>query len=332
MKAIVLKQPGSPEQLTLQEWPTPVLQQPQDVLIQLKAAGVNPIDTKLRQRGTFYPDRMPAILGCDGAGIIQAVGSAVTGFRVGDEVYFCQGGLGDRPGTYCEYAVVPEHCIAPKPKTLGFAAAAAAPLVLITAWEALYDRGNLQPGQSVFVQAGAGGVGHVALQLAKLKGAKTVHTTISSPEKEQFVRQLGADETIDYRKQDVVATLLQQTGEGVDLSFDTIGGAALSQCFALTRVYGDVVTLLAPAVDADWSTARSRNLRVSYELMLTPQLQGLNTALRHQAEILRHCAAWIDAGKLTIQLSKTFPLGAAADAHQLLERGSMTGKIALVTD
>jgi NADPH:quinone reductase len=332
MKSMVLSQPGSPEVFQLQEWPTPKLQHPDEVLIQLKAAGINPIDTKLRQRGTFYPDQMPAILGCDGAGIVQSIGADVRRFRVGDEVYFCHGGLGDRPGTYCEAVVMPEAYLTHKPKTLSFAEAAAAPLVLITAWEALFDRGNLQAGQSVFVQAGAGGVGHVAIQLAKLKGAKTVYTTVSNAEKSQFVEQLGADVAISYPAANVSETILHQTGQGVDVSFDTIGGAALSQCFACTRMYGDVVTLLAPAADADWGLARSRNLRVSYELMLTPQLQGLTAALTHQADILKQCADWVDAGRLKIQLSKTFPLGAVADAHRLLEQGSMLGKIALLID
>lgn len=332
MKAMVLSQPGLPEAFHLQEWPTPKIQNPHEVLIQLKAAGINPIDTKLRQRGTFYPDQMPAILGCDGAGIVQVVGAEVQRFRVGDEVYFCHGGLGDRSGTYCEAVVVPEANLAHKPKTLSFAEAAAAPLVLITAWESLSDRGHLEAGQSVLIQAGAGGVGHVAIQLAKLQGAKTVYTTVSSAEKSQFVQQLGADVAINYPSANVVETILQQTGQGVDLSFDTIGGAALSQCFACTQVYGDVVTLLAPAADADWGLARSRNLRVSYELMLTPQLQGLTEAQIHQTNILRQCADWIDTGRLKIQLTKTFPLGAVADAHRLLERGSMIGKIALLIE
>jgi NADPH2:quinone reductase len=332
MKAMVLNQPGSPEAFQLQEWPTPQIQYPDEVLIQLKAAGINPIDTKLRQRGTFFPDLMPAILGCDGAGIVQAIGANVHRFQVGDEVYFCHGGLGNRLGTYCEAVVVPEAYLAHKPKTLSFAEAAAAPLVLITAWEALYDRGKLQAGQSVFVQAGAGGVGHVAIQLAKLKGAKMAYTTVSNAEKSQFVQQLGADVAIPYPTTNVVETIVEQTGQGVDLSFDTIGGAALSQCFASTRVYGDVVTLLAPATDADWGLARSRNLRVSYELMLTPQLQGMEQAQVHQADILKQCADWIDAGRLKIQLTKTFPLSAVADAHHLLEQGSMLGKIALLID
>jgi NADPH2:quinone reductase len=320
---------GGPEVLRLSDVPMPTLSQPTDVLVRLRAAGINPIDTKLRQRGTFYPDQMPAILGCDGAGVVEAVGAEVRSLSVGDEVYFCAGGLGSAPGTYADYTVVDERYLAPKPKTLSFAEAAAAPLVLITAWEALYDRARLEAGRSVLVQAGAGGVGHVAIQLAHLQGAK-VCTTVSTPDKADFVRQLGAELPILYPQTDVVQAVLDWTaGEGVDTSFDTLGGRSLSQCFAATAVYGDVVTLLAPAADADWKTARDRNLRVSYELMLTPMLKNLTIALQDQAMILRTCARLIDQGSLKIHLSQTFPLAEASQAHALIEQGSTQGKLAL---
>nr|WP_239125341.1 zinc-dependent alcohol dehydrogenase family protein [Leptolyngbya sp. CCY15150] len=320
---------GGPEVLCLGDVPMPILSQPTDVLVRLRAAGINPIDTKLRQRGTFYPDQMPAILGCDGAGVVEAVGAEVRSLTVGDEVYFCAGGLGSAPGTYADYTVVDERYLAPKPKTLSFAEAAAAPLVLITAWEALYDRARLEAGRSVLVQAGAGGVGHVAIQLAHLQGAK-VCTTVSTADKADFVRQLGAELPILYPQTDVVQTVLDWTaGDGVDTSFDTLGGGILSQCFTATAIYGDVVTLLAPAADADWKTARDRNLRVSYELMLTPMLKNLTIALQDQAMILRTCARLIDQGSLKIHLSQTFPLAEASQAHALIEQGSTQGKLAL---
>ncbi|MGB3517520.1 MAG: zinc-dependent alcohol dehydrogenase family protein [Elainellaceae cyanobacterium] len=329
MKAVLMTAAGGPEVLRLSDVPMPTLSQPTDVLVRLRAAGINPIDTKLRQRGTFYPDQMPAILGCDGAGVVEAVGAEVRSLSVGDEVYFCAGGLGSAPGTYADYTVVDERYLAPKPKTLSFAEAAAAPLVLITAWEALYDRARLEAGRSVLVQAGAGGVGHVAIQLAHLQGAK-VCTTVSTPDKADFVRQLGAELPILYPQTDVVQAVLDWTaGEGVDTSFDTLGGRSLSQCFAATAVYGDVVTLLAPAADADWKTARDRNLRVSYELMLTPMLKNLTIALQDQAMILRTCARLIDQGSLKIHLSQTFPLAEASQAHALIEQGSTQGKLAL---
>jgi NADPH2:quinone reductase len=330
MKAIHMIEAGDPGVLRLVEVPKPAIAHPTQVLVRLRAAGVNPIDTKLRQRGTFYPDQMPAILGCDGAGVVEAVGQDVSLYAVGDAVYFCAGGLGAAAGTYADYAVVDEQDLAPKPETLSFAAAAAAPLVLITAWEALYDRARLEAGRTVLIQAGAGGVGHVAVQLAHLQGAR-VCTTVSTPTKAAFVQQLGAELPILYPDTDVVQAVMDWTeGEGVDASFDTVGGASLSQCMAATAIYGDVVTLLAPAADTDWKTARDRNLRISYELMLTPMLKSMPVARRDQAMILRKCARLIDQGLLTIHLSQTLPLAEAALAHTQIEQGSTQGKIALV--
>jgi NADPH2:quinone reductase len=329
MKAVLMTAPGNHEVLQLQEVPTPTIQKDTEILVRLQAAGVNPIDTKLRQRGTFYPEKMPAILGCDGAGEVVAVGNSVQRFRVGDRVYFCQGGLGDITGNYAEYTVLDERFAARKPESLSFAEAAAAPLVLITAWEALYDRGRLEAGRKVLIHAGAGGVGHVAIQLAKLQGAE-VCTTVSSGQKADFVRQLGADYPILYRQTDFVSAALAWTqGEGVDLAFDTVGGEIFGQTFPAVRLYGDIVTILDADPNTNWKIARNRNLRVSFELMLTPMLQGLVEEQQAQAKILEQCARLIDEGKLKIHLSHTFPLAEAAAAHQLLASGSIAGKIAL---
>ncbi len=332
MKAVLMTAAGEPEVLQLQEVPEPQIQNDTEILVRLQAAGVNPLDTKLRRRGTFYSDQMPAILGCDGAGVVEAVGSGVQRFRVGDEVYFCAGGLGESgTGNYAQLTVVDERLVAHKPASLSFAEAAAAPLVLITAWEALYDRGRLEAGQRVLIHAGSGGVGHVAIQLAKLRGAE-VCTTVGSQDKARLVRQLGADHPILYKQTDFVQAALDWTeGEGVDLAFDTVGGKTFYDSFPAVRVYGDVVTILEPdPAHFNWKTARSRNLRISLELMLTPMLQGLVEAQQHQAEILKQCASWIDEGKLKIHLSQTFPLQDAAAAHKALETGSTTGKIVLL--
>ncbi len=331
MKAVLMTAAGDPEVLQLQEVPDPTIHTDTEILVRLHAAGVNPIDTKLRQRGTFYRDQMPAILGCDGSGVVEAIGANVQRFRVGDEVYFCAGGLGAKLGNYAEMAVLDERFVAHKPASLSFAEAAAAPLVLITAWEALYDRGRLEAGQKVLIHAGAGGVGHVAIQLAKLKGAQ-ICTTVGSQDKARLVRQLGADHPIFYKQTDFVQAALDWTGgEGVDLAFDTVGGKIFYDTFPAVRVYGDVVTILEPdPAYTNWKIARSRNLRISLEIMLTPMLQGLVAAQQHQAEILQQCASWIDEGKLKIHLGQTFPLQDAAAAHKAIETGSTTGKIALL--
>lgn len=330
MKAIVFETPGSPSVLKLQDISAPTIQTETEVLVRLRAAGINPIDTKLRSRGTFYPEKTPHVLGCDGAGVVEAVGAAVQSVQVGDEVFFCHGGLGGSIGTYAEFAVVDERFLALKPAALSFAEAAAAPLVLITAWESLYDRGRLQPGQKVLILAGAGGVGHVAIQLASLQGAE-VCTTVSSEAKAEFVRQLGADSVILYKNTDVVDRVLTWTqGQGVDLAFDTVGGETFYQTIPAVKIYGDLVTILEPdPALGNLKTARTRNLRISLELMLTPMLQGLVEEQEQQAKILQQCARLCDRDLLKIHVSQTFPLEQAQAAHELLETGSVTGKIVL---
>jgi len=332
MRAIAMTTNGTPNVLQPQDVISPKLNAPQDILIRLHAAGINPIDTKLRHRGTFYPEQLPAILGCDGAGVVEEVGTGVTRFQVGDPVYFCYGGLGKKgTGNYAEYAVVDERLVASKPQSLSFAEAAAAPLVLITAWEALYDRGRLEAGRRVLVHAGSGGVGHVAIQLAKLKGAE-VCTTVSSSEKADFVKHLGAH-PINYQQTNFVDAVNDWTnGEGVELAFDTVGGETLEKTFPAVQLYGDVVTLLNPSDSTNWKEARSRNLRIGLELMLTPQLTNNFEAQLAQTKILEQCSRLIDQGGLQIHLNQTFSLEQAAQAHKTLEAGGMTGKLALVID
>ncbi len=332
MKAVVMTAPGGPEVLSIEQVPEPSLRTGREILVRLKAAGVNPVDTKLRSRGTYYPEQMPCILGCDGAGIVEAVGDEVSRFKPGHEVYFCNGGMGGEPGNYAEYAVVDERFAAKKPESIGFAEAASAPLVLITAWESLHDRARMQSGQSVLVHAGAGGVGHVAIQLAKHIRCR-VCTTVSSPEKAAFVGELGADEVIDYKTTDFAdATLAWTNGLGVDIGFDTVGGETFVKTFEAVRHYGDLVTVLQPPADTDWKVARIRNLRVSLELMLTPMYDGLVEARQHQAQILEECSHLINQEQLNVHLSHTLPMEEAAEAHRLIEQGGMMGKIALTID
>ncbi len=329
MKAMVMTGTGGPEVLQMREMDPPAIRKPNEVLVRLKAAGVNPIDTKLRRRDAFGGVTEGVILGCDGAGVIEETGSEVRRFKSGDTVYFCYGGIGPVPGTYAEFTVVPEIVLARKPRSLEFVDAAASPLVLITAWEALFDRARIHAGARVFIHGGAGGVGHVAIQLAKNAGC-TVATTISSQEKAEFVRRLGADCCIDYKKEDVTRALLAWThGAGVDAALDTVGGEAFKALIAAVRVGGDLVTLLQVPDDTDWKALRQRNIRLSQELMLTPMQLNLEEGLDHQRSILEKCAELFDTGKLQIHVSRLFPLSEAAEAHRLLESGGMTGKIVL---
>ncbi|ATX82599.1 NADPH2:quinone reductase [Mariprofundus ferrinatatus] len=328
MRAVIMQQAGNPDVLTIEEVAKPTCEAG-EILVQVMAAGVNPIDTKLRGRGLYFPDGLPAILGCDGSGIVEAVGSDVTRFEPGDAVYYCYGGLGQKAGNYAEYIAVPECYAAMKPDYLDFIDAAAAPLVLITAWESLFDRARIGSGQKVFIHAGAGGVGHVAIQLAKLAGCE-VATSVSSDEKKNLVRELGADLIINYRTENVTGALLEWTHhEGVDIAFDTVGGDAFNQLVPATKVYGDIVTILQVPDDADWKTIRLRNLRISQELMLTPMVLGMNGAAAHQGDILEQCAQLFDQKQLSVFVSDTLPLEQAAEAHRRIEAGGMSGKLVL---
>jgi len=324
---MIMQAIGGPDVLKLGPWPCP---QPADdeLLIRVRAAGVNPIDTKLRQRGLYFGEP-PAILGCDGAGIVEAVGRSVQRFAAGDRVYYCFGGLGQSSGNYAEYAAVPARYVAPMPACLDFCTAAAAPLVLITAWEALFDRARMQAGQHVFVHAGAGGVGHVAIQLAKIAGC-SVATTVGDDDKAALAKRLGADRVIHYRNEDVTQALLDWTdGKGVDIALDTVGGAAFHPLIQAVRIYGDLVTLLQVPSDTDWKTIRLRNIRVSQELMLTPMVFDLHDAAAHHAQILAQCARWFEEGALTIEIAEILPLEQAAEAHRRIEAGHMRGKLVL---
>lgn len=332
MKAMVIDQGGGPEVLVSRDIPLPTELADSQVLVRIKAAGINPIDTKVRAAPERFPVQMPAILGCDAAGVVEAVGQAVKAFVPGDEVYFSQPGFHEYQGTYAEYAVVDASLLAHKPKCLSFDEAAAAPLVLITAWEALHDRARIQAGHKVLVHAGAGGVGHVAIQLAKLAGA-SVCTTVSNVDKARLVRELGADKVILYGEQDAPAEVLAWTeGKGVDIAFDTVGGKILESCFPCVKVYGDVVTILQPDANTSWSIARQRNLRLSLELMLTPVMLAMVEAKAHQGEILKQCAALIDEGKLHIHVATSFPLELAGEAHTYLEQQHPMGKVVLTLE
>ncbi len=330
MKAIVMTAAGGPEVLKPAELPIPELPSPDHVRVKLYAAGINPVDTKLRKSAAYYPDRLPCVLGCDGAGVVESVGANVHRFTPGDEVYFFNGGLGAEQGNYAEYTVVHQDHVAFKPRHATWEEAAALPLVLITAWESLVDRACLTEGQSVLIHAGAGGVGHIAIQLAKQIGA-TVITTIGSPEKAAWVTHLGADRVVAYRDADFVQAVLDWTaGQGVDVVLDTVGGETLCRSFACARVYGRVVTLLQLDCPADAiKLARVRNLALVQELMLTPSLMGLHERRIHQRRILEEGARLMEADKLKVKVSHVLPLEEAAQAHRMIEDGHTIGKIVL---
>ena len=329
MRAVLMTDVGPADVLKLTEVDEPQINSPTQIKVQLKAAGVNPVDTKLRKRGLFYPDALPAILGCDGAGVVVETGDDVTRFMKGDDVWFCHGGLGAAAGNYAEYTVIDEKEVEMKPARMSYEEAAALPLVSITAWEALFDRAGLKARQSVLIHAGAGGVGHVAIQLAKSAGAR-ICTTVSTKEKASFVKRLGADRIIYYQDSDFVEEVMHWTnGEGVDVVLDTIGGEIFQRSMLAASVYGHVNTLLDPGTGVDWMEARNRNLGISFTLMLTPMLMGLSEARRRQGKILHRCAKLITDFKLKPVVTDVLPLKDAAIAHQMIEQGHAQGKIVL---
>jgi NADPH2:quinone reductase len=259
---------------------------------------------------------------------VTETGSAVSRFKPGDKIWFCHGGLGREQGNYAEYNVLDERWASFMPKTLAFAEAAALPLVLITAWGGLYDRGGLQQGQTVLIHAGAGGVGHVAIQLAKLKGARII-TTVSNEEKAGFVKALGADEVILYSRDDVASSVLKLTeGKGADLVFDTVGAHVFKESIPATAHFGRIITLLA-LDNMDFTEARLRNLLIGFELMLTPMLRDLDEHRDKHVQILRQCALWLDEGLLKPHIGQQFSLQQAAETHRLIEAGHTIGKLVL---
>jgi NADPH:quinone reductase len=333
MKAVLMAAPGGVEVLKIADVPLPTLVDPLEVLVRVRAVGVNPLDTKVRKLHFLYPENLPVVLGCDGAGVVERVGENVSRFKLGDEVYFFNGGLGREPGTYAEYTVVHESCTARKPTRLSMVEAAAIPLVLISPWEALVDRAALAPGETVLVHGGAGGVGHIAVQLARHRGAR-VAATVSSELKAAFVKTLGAELAIAYREEDFVdATLRWTRGIGADVVLDTVGGPVFCKSFGALRMYGRISTLLSTACAlSEINRARMRNLTVGYVQTTAPSVLGDNAARRAQTRILETAAPLFDRGDLKVTVSEVLPLEEAAVAHRLVEEGHTIGKVVLQID
>ncbi len=329
MKAILMTAIGDSDVLNEQEIAEPTLTKATEIKVRLHAAGVNPVDTKIRKGGLLYPNaQLPAVLGCDGAGEVVEIGESVTNFKIGDKVWFCNGGLGREQGNYAEFTVIEQRWASVMPQSISFENAAAAPLVLITAWGALFERGLLQAGQTVLIHAGAGGVGHVAIQLAKIAGSRVI-ATVSSNEKADFVKSLGADDIIFYNQTNVAQKINDLTNNrGADLVLDTVGIDVFKASIPCTAHFGQLVTLL-DASNLDLNEARMRNLSIGFELMLTPMLRDLDSERTKHVSLLKKCAEYIDAGKLKIHVSHVFRLSESKAAHDLIELGHTMGKIVL---
>ncbi|WP_245540368.1 zinc-dependent alcohol dehydrogenase family protein [Paracoccus zeaxanthinifaciens] len=300
---------------------------PGHVVVRVKATSVNTVDTMIREMGKDLPlsPDLPAILGMDFAGIVDEVGEGVEGFAVGDEVYGCAGGLADLQGALAEFMLADARLIAHKPASIGMREAAAVPLVGITAFEGV-QRGGIAAGHKVLVHGGAGGVGHLAVQLALHKGAE-VFSTGTGEAKLACIEGYGA-RPIDYRAQTVVEYVDAHTGgAGFDVVFDTVGGQNMANSFAAAALNGDVVTTVA-LLEMDLSTAHFRGLSLHVVFMLIPMLNDFRRET-HGA-ILAELARLIDAGAVTPLLDdRRFGLSDVDAAYAHLKSGNAIGKVVI---
>jgi NADPH2:quinone reductase len=329
MKAVVATAQGGPEVLRLMEVDLPWPQGPADVLVELKAAALNPADIFFRQLGGYVSGPQPFVLGHDGMGIVKAVGAAVSRVKPGDRVCFCNGGIGGTMGTYAEAAVVPEWQLARVPDAVDDVTAAALPLVSITCWESLYERADVKAGEHVLIHGGAGGTGHVAIQLAALRGAR-VAATVSSRQKQEIVEGLGAEKAINYREGDFAERALHWSG-GLNVAFDNAGAEAMTKTYRAMAPYGRVVTLMGTAPDDAGLNAYNLNLTIHNVMMLTPMWKGLTERLKAQAAIVAEALMLVAAGKLKLRIAASYPLAQAAEAQGFLESGKAIGKVVLTT-
>ena len=316
MKALILKSFGGPQAFELCDVPKPVPQAGQ-VLVRVHATSINPLDFQVR-RGD-YPDlvQLPAITGHDVSGVVEAVGPGVTSFVPGDEVWYTPQ-IFDGQGSYAEYHVAAESIVGKKPAALSHLEAASLTLVGGTAWEALVVRAALRVGETILIHGGAGGVGHVAIQLAKAIGAK-VFTTVREANSE-FARRMGADVVIDYEKEDYVEAILRETaGRGVDVVFDTIGGNTLSRSPDALAQLGRVVSIVDISMPQNLVQAWGKN--ASYHFVFTRQNRGK----------LDELSALIERGQLRPHVGAVYSLADLALAHARLEspNNGIQGKIAI---
>ncbi|MGY1582180.1 NADP-dependent oxidoreductase [Streptomyces sp. MN13] len=310
MRAISQDVLGGPEVLKVVERERPA-PRPNEVLVRVRAAGVNPTDWKHRATGGFLGEP-PFVLGWDVSGEVVETGIGVAAFRPGDEVF----GMLPYPfghGSHAEYVTVPARALAPKPAGIDHTQAGALPLVSLTAWQALVETADLRSGQRVLIHAAAGGVGHVAVQIAKARGAYVIGT--ASAGKHDFLRELGADEVIDYRETDFAEAV-----KDVDVVLDTIGGDTSVRSLRVLRPGGLVVSILPVGSDDFYEEADRLGVR-ALRMLVDADRTGM-----------RAIAGLVEAGQLRATIAGTFPLAEAAEAHRLGDTGRTTGKLVLLMD
>lgn len=310
MRAISQDVLGGPEVLKEVEIERPA-PRPNEVLVRVRAAGVNPTDWKHRATGGFLGDP-PFVLGWDVSGVVEAVGIGVAAFAPGDEVF----GMLPYPfghGSHAEYVIAPVRALARKPAGIDHVQAGALPLVSLTAWQALVEHAELRPGQRVLIHAAAGGVGHVAVQIAKERGAHVIGT--ASAGKHEFLREIGVDEAVDYRETDFTEAV-----KDVDVVLDTIGGDNALRSLRVLRPGGVVVSILPGGSDDFYEEAERLGVR-AVRMLVDADRAGMETI-----------AELAETGRLRATIAGTFPLSAAAQAHTSGDTGRTTGKLVLVND
>ncbi|MEM6511674.1 MAG: zinc-dependent alcohol dehydrogenase family protein [Pseudomonadota bacterium] len=326
MKAMILTEYGQSADFQATEQPQPAIADGH-VLVRIAATSVNTVDTMIRSMGKDLPlsPELPALLGMDFAGTIEAVGAGVTGFAAGDEVYGCAGGLADLPGALGEFMSADARLIARKPATLSMREAAAIPLVGITAFEGL-QRAGVSSEHKVLVHGGAGGVGHIALQLATYFGAE-VFATGSGPDKLGLIESLGAT-AIDYRSTSVADYVAEHTqGAGFDVVFDSVGGANMTNSFEAAALNGQVASTVS-LLEIDLSPVHFKGLSLHVVFMLIPMLH--NVGRREHGAILTRISEIVDEGGLKPVLDpRRFALEDVGEAYAHLSSGKAIGKIVI---
>jgi NADPH:quinone reductase-like Zn-dependent oxidoreductase len=328
MKAFIFNRYGKRDNVTFADIPRPV-PKPDEILVQVHAAGLNPIDYMV-PKGTFKPFlkfQLPATLGSDLSGVVVEIGNRVTRFKPGDAVFASIFDLGT--GALAEFAVVPEKAAALKPENLDFVEAASIPMVGLTSWQALKERANLKPGQKVFIPAGSGGIGTFAIQLSKYLGAKVGTTT--STANVDLVRSLGADEVIDYKKQEFEDIL-----RDYDAVLGTVRGDALEKSLRVLKPRGTIVSLIGPP-DAAFARARGMNFFMvgvfwflSRTIIRLSKKRGVAYSflfVHPDGSQLAEIGALLDARRIRPVIDKVFPFEQATEALAYLEQGRAKGKV-----
>lgn len=306
MKAVHIHEMGGPEVLRYEDVPRP---EPglQEVLVRVHAAGVNPADWKIRE-GQFGKIALPAIMGIDFSGEIEALGAGVTDFRVGEQVF---GSVADESGSYAEYALAPATQIIEKPSALDHVQAAAIPVPAMTAWQVLFDTAKLQAGQKILIHAASGGVGSFAVQFAKSKGAYVIGT--ASGANHDLVRSLGVDQFIDYR-----SMRFDEIVEDADVVFDTIGGETQERSWKVLKKGGILVSIVQPPSEKTAAAHGVRGVFMAEDSKRTTELKQI--------------ADLVASGRVKVNVETILPLREARKAQELSQSGHARGKIVLVTD